>query len=907
MGSIVNHIVLRRLWPLCAVALPLLTLLAVSPSAAAVYNVTGTADGLGVISGSSSPFQASTFRAAIMVANQNPGVDTINLSPSAVYTLTLGPSDSALGQVVEQSGDLDITGPVVINGNGATVDAGGLDRVLDIQSASLTDFEVIINNLTIKGGAAKGFLSAGGGIQVRAATLRMRGCTVLGCTTEENGSTDNGGGIAASSATYPNTVPATLDLEDCVVRGNTAGSGGGIAAGGCHLTLQRCRLENNMALDSPGGAGVFLAGEDSTTDIVNTSFTGGAATWGGGIFSFYASPILQNTTIAGNGADMAGALSGWGGQVEVANSILHGNVSGAGAPVGFLNEEPFYEITYSCVEGGYPGEGNISADPLLADPAEGNILLLAGSPAIDAGFDAAAAPVDIHSTPRPVDGDMDGLAVSDMGAVEARTTVASAAKTAPAGAPVNTGLGIVTRVFDGYFYAEQRDRAWGIRVETEAVLPEPGQKVSVLGTLDVTGDDEKYIRADAVARMDGEPVRPILMWASRVGGGDFQYDELTGTGQRGITGAIGLNNTGLLADVWGTVTAVEPGYFILDDGSGVADPSGVRGLRVVTEGFDLEQTGVDDRIRLTGISSCFVQNGALHRLIRLSSEEDLRYVQRYLSGPPGGVISSGHSRRIGNLLHNGGAEAGSMQGWTVLSTGGSDGWTLSGGGWEGIRSFLTSFNWCRRMQTVNLMSAGYTAQELDAGPRIVAADRFRGTWPNYSDRFELRVRLKNESGQIIDQDETGLLTASTAWQTAWLELESSTGVRTVEFEDAGDDAEYWAGFYGTLMDGAEVIVEPWHPVRIEQLPPLDILQVRIRTINGSITLAQTGNITFIQGDGSADREMVFEGEVRNLNSALNSFIYTPDAGFQGPDRIIVSINYPGTAALESHTIPLTVQ
>jgi hypothetical protein len=66
------------------------------------------------------------------------------------------------------------------------------------------------------------------------------------------------------------------------------------------------------------------------------------------------------------------------------------------------------------IEGGYPGEGNINADPLFADLAGGDYHLLPGSPCIDAGTN------DVQGLPEfDMDGDpkISGVAV-DMGADE---------------------------------------------------------------------------------------------------------------------------------------------------------------------------------------------------------------------------------------------------------------------------------------------------------------------------------------------------------------------------------------------------------------------------------------------------------------------------------------------------------
>jgi hypothetical protein len=109
-------------------------------------------------------------------------------------------------------------------------------------------------------------------------------------------------------------------------------------------------------------------------------------------------PTLTHVTIAGN---MAG---NWGGGMRLSNSnptltssILWSNspesISGSGTSV----------ITYSDIEGGFEGEGNIDADPLFTDPENGDYTLQEGSPCIDSG------------NPNLWYQDVDGTA-SDMGA-----------------------------------------------------------------------------------------------------------------------------------------------------------------------------------------------------------------------------------------------------------------------------------------------------------------------------------------------------------------------------------------------------------------------------------------------------------------------------------------------------------
>lgn len=62
--------------------------------------------------------------------------------------------------------------------------------------------------------------------------------------------------------------------------------------------------------------------------------------------------------------------------------------------------------------------GNINEDPLFTDAAMEDVSLQTGSPAVDTGDNAICAPEDFFGTMRPQDGNEDGVANCDMGAIE---------------------------------------------------------------------------------------------------------------------------------------------------------------------------------------------------------------------------------------------------------------------------------------------------------------------------------------------------------------------------------------------------------------------------------------------------------------------------------------------------------
>ncbi|MBL7146708.1 MAG: right-handed parallel beta-helix repeat-containing protein, partial [Phycisphaerae bacterium] len=97
---------------------------------------------------------------------------------------------------------------------------------------------------------------------------------------------------------------------------------------------------------------------------------------------------ITNCTIVANG--LCG-VSGY--APAITNSIIYYN----GSDGAQIESQSNAIVTYSDVQGGWPGDGNIDADPLFTDVMYGDFHLLTGSPCIDAGDPSTS--VDLEPVP----------------------------------------------------------------------------------------------------------------------------------------------------------------------------------------------------------------------------------------------------------------------------------------------------------------------------------------------------------------------------------------------------------------------------------------------------------------------------------------------------------------------------
>ncbi len=265
--------------------------------------------------------------------------------------------------------------------------------------------------------------------------------TLIECAFIENTASASAGGMYNYG--YPGQPSATL--IDCEFNENTAETiGGGMRNWDSSPTLTRCTFYYNHARYS--GAGVanggvsspaltncmFLANradalfgawdahgggmynaEDSSPTLVSCAFVSNSAvallpalSYGGALANDgNAGPQLVNCTLKANHANIGDGLH----NAQNSNPTVTSSILWDGVDEVVDADLATTLITYSAVQGGWPGVGNITDDPLLDDTR-----LLPGSPCINTGDPNSdpAAPPDLDGHARVLCGRV------DMGAYE---------------------------------------------------------------------------------------------------------------------------------------------------------------------------------------------------------------------------------------------------------------------------------------------------------------------------------------------------------------------------------------------------------------------------------------------------------------------------------------------------------
>ncbi|MFI5380833.1 MAG: choice-of-anchor Q domain-containing protein, partial [Tepidisphaerales bacterium] len=217
------------------------------------------------------------------------------------------------------------------------------------------------------------------------------------------------GEIGTVGTNTDNSYTVVTGRGSAILDGFTITAGYGSGGGGMYNdwggpTVRNCTFSGNTAAGGSGYGGGMLNISSSPT-LINCVFVGNTASFGGAIYNSSSSPTLANCTLNGNAASYGGAEYNLSSSSTLTNCILWGNTTIYGSQiVGAAT------VTYSDVQGGFTGMGNISVDPLFVrfsnTGTTGDLRLLPNSPAIDAGNNAAipsGISTDLAGNPRRQD------------------------------------------------------------------------------------------------------------------------------------------------------------------------------------------------------------------------------------------------------------------------------------------------------------------------------------------------------------------------------------------------------------------------------------------------------------------------------------------------------------------------
>lgn len=224
---------------------------------------------------------------------------------------------------------ITIRGGAVITGNEPTALGGG--AILCTASAAT------FGNCTFEGNSAAGPSdnAFGGAVCVSESTVRITRCTIRAnesdhgggigvlrasvfvqdCALTSNEGSQTGAGIACHAGAH-------LDARDCVLEGNHAQRGGGLAI------LESEALLTGLVVRGNSGRGCYAENSDIT--VTGSTF---AANSGGGVWSRDGAAQIILSTIHSNNAGNGGAVFNEGGTLEVTGCTLYSNTASVGGGI----------------------------------------------------------------------------------------------------------------------------------------------------------------------------------------------------------------------------------------------------------------------------------------------------------------------------------------------------------------------------------------------------------------------------------------------------------------------------------------------------------------------------------------------------------------------------------------------
>ncbi|KAM9323935.1 F-box only protein 27-like [Gastrophryne carolinensis] len=166
-----------------------------------------------------------------------------------------------------------------------------------------------------------------------------------------------------------------------------------------------------------------------------------------------------------------------------------------------------------------------------------------------------------------------------------------------------------------------------------------------------------------------------------------------------------------------------------------------------------------------------------------------------------------------NLLRNPcGTEQ--LQHWKVLENGG-DGWGVENNrtvleGAEHQTCFVTSFDWCKKGQVIDLVKEGLTGHFLDKHQPVICISDWYAGRNDCGCVYEIEVQLLAADGKTVIQTFTKKpdpipCENDQKYKQVYHEFHGyGSGVRYVNFTHRGKDTKFWKGHYGARITNSSV-------------------------------------------------------------------------------------------------------
>jgi len=297
----------------------------------------------------------------------------------AAYNVTQTISHAKIQHAIDRAGDGDVI--VVLPGT--------YNEAIDFKGKAITLRSTRGSGATtINGNGAYHVVTCTSGED---ANTVLEGFTITGGNANGSAPDDSGGGMLIL-----NSSPT---VTDCIFMGNAASDGGAMCNSHASPIVTNCLFKDNSA----SGNGAALFNDANSPTLINCVFMGNIADANGGaLCNRNAAPRLINCTFSRNGAAAGGGMANEGNsRPTVANCIFWGDTPDE---IVSLDGTDATTVTYSDIQGGRPGVGNIDADPLFVD-AQWNLCLQSGSPCVDAGDNSVTGlpETDLAHRPRLVD------------------------------------------------------------------------------------------------------------------------------------------------------------------------------------------------------------------------------------------------------------------------------------------------------------------------------------------------------------------------------------------------------------------------------------------------------------------------------------------------------------------------